>query len=153
MHNIIIRSANENDLDILFQFEQEIVKTERPFDITLKEGEIHYYSLKDLITSSKAKVLVAEIDNEVVGSGYAEIREADAFLKHSVYAHLGFIYVKPAWRGKGLNQQVLQCLKEWISEKGVTEIRLLVYNENTVAQNAYQKAGFKPLLVEMRMEV
>jgi len=153
MNNIKIRNANEDDLTVLIQFEQEIVKAERPFDSTLKEGEIHYYSLKDLIASPKAKVLVAEIDNEVVGSGYAEIREADTFLKHSLYAHLGFMYVKPAWRGKGINQQVLQGLKEWIAEKEITEIRLLVYDENTLAKNAYQKAGFKPLLVEMRMEI
>lgn len=153
MNNIKIRSANENDLDMLLQFEQEIVKAERPFDITLKEGQIHYYSLKDLIVSPKAKVLVAEIDNEIVGSGYAEIREADAFLKHSLYAHLGFMYVKPAWRGKGINKQILQSLKEWIAEQEITEIRLLVYDENTLAKNAYQKAGFKPHLVEMRMEI
>ena len=102
--------------------------------VRLKRGEIHYYNLQELMTSPEAKVVVAEIDNEIVGSGYAVIKEADVFLKHHKYTHIGFMYVKPAWRGKGINQQVLQILKEWAIGKKITEIRLLVYDENIIAK-------------------
>jgi ribosomal protein S18 acetylase RimI-like enzyme len=153
MDNIKIRSANETDLSVLIEFEQEIIKAERAFDNSLKEGEIHYYNFQDLIASSKAKVLVAEINNEIAGSGYAVIREAAPFLKHCEYAYIGLMYVKHAYRGKGVNQQILQTLKEWIIGKKITEIRLVVYDENILAKNAYQKAGFKVHVLEMRMEI
>ncbi|MES1217859.1 MAG: GNAT family N-acetyltransferase [Bacteroidota bacterium] len=153
MNNIKIREAVEADLKILIEFEQEIAKAEREFDSTLKDGEIHYYDLQELIASRKAKVVVAEIDNEIIGSGYTVIKEAEPFLKHDEYAHLGFMYVKPAWRGKGINQQILENLREWIIGKKITEMRLLVYDENLMAKKAYLKAGFKAHLLEMRMEI
>ena len=52
-----------------------------------------------------------------------------------------------------MNQQILQALKEWVIEKKVTEIRLVVYDENILAKNAYRKAGFKAHMLEMRMEL
>ncbi len=151
--NIKIREAGEHDLNVLIDFEQEIIKAERQFDNSLKEGETHYYNFQDLLLSPKAKVLVVEIENEVIGSGYAAIKEADPFFKHSEFAYIGLMYVKPAHRGKGINQQVLKRLKEWVIEKKVTEIRLVVYDDNALAKNAYKKAGFKAHVLEMRMEI
>ena len=153
MDNIKIRGAIETDLTVLIEFEQEIIKAERAFDNSLKDGETHYYNFQDLITSPKAKVLVAEIENEIVGSGYAAIKEAELFLKHCEYAYIGLMYVKPEYRGRGINQQILQILKEWIIGKKITEIRLVVYDENILAKSAYQKAGFKAHVLEMRMEI
>ncbi|WP_301921088.1 GNAT family N-acetyltransferase [Ferruginibacter sp.] len=153
MDNIKIREANESDLTVLIEFEQEIIKAERAFDNSLKEGEIHYHNFQNLIASPNAKVIVAEIENEIVGSGYAEIKEAEFYLKHSEYAYLGLMYVKPKYRGKGINQQVLQTLKKWIVEKKITEIRLVVYDANILAKNAFQKEGWKPHVLEMRMGI
>lgn len=153
MDNIKIREANESDLAVLLAFEQEIIKAERAFDDSLKEGEIHYYNLQDLLTSLKAKVLVAEFENEIVGSGYAEIKDAEIYLKPGQYAYLGLMYVKPTYRGKGINWHVLKILKEWVIEKEITEIRLVVYDANSGAKNAYQKAGFKAHVLEMRMKM
>lgn len=139
-------------MKVLLAFEQDIIQVEKLFDNSLKD-ETYYYNFPELISSPKTKVLVAEIENEIVGSGYAEIRKADHFLKHSEFAYLGLMYVKPAHRGKGINKAILQSLKEWIAEKEITEIRLLVYDENIQAKNAYIKAGFKAHVIEMRMEV
>lgn len=153
MNPIITRSATVEDLDTLLQFEQGIVTAERPFDPTLKPGEIHYYDLKALILSPEAEVVVAVAGEEIVGSGYAQIREAKDYLRHSRFAYLGFMYVKPAFRGQGINQKVLDALTNWIKEKGIAEIRLEVYAENAGAKRAYEKAGFTPNLLEMRMNL
>lgn len=148
-----IRKAVETDIDILLGFEQGIVEAERPFNDPLKEGEIHYYDLIGLIRSDSAEVLVAVVNSEIVGSGYAKIRQAEPFQKFSEYAYLGFMYVKPAFRGKGINQKVLLALVDWAKSKNLTEVRLDVYDENTIAKNAYLKAGFKPNLLGMRLGI
>lgn len=153
MDNIKIRAANEGDLPVLIEFEQEIINAERVFDNSLKAGEIHYYEFEDLIKSPKAIILVVEIDTEIIGSGYAVIKKAEPYLKHSEYAYIGLMYVKPAWRGIGINKQVLNTLKEWIIGNKITEIRLVVYEENILAKNAYKKAGFKDHVIEMRLEI
>ncbi len=149
---IEIRKAIETD-SILLSFEKGIIEAERPFDNTLKEGEIHYYDIIELIKNKNAEVLVAVIDNEIVGSGYAKILTAKPYQKHSEYAYLGFMYVKPAFRGQGINQKILHGLIDWAKSQHLTEVRLEVYDENKIAKNAYLKAGFKPNLLEMRMEI
>ncbi|MGC4034771.1 MAG: GNAT family N-acetyltransferase [Chitinophagaceae bacterium] len=153
MNNLKIRDATIQDVPTLLQFEQEIIQAEREFDDSLKEGHIHYYDFPFLVTSSLAKVMVAEINNEIVGSGYAVIKEAEPYLRHSRFAYIGLMYVKPAHRGRGINQQVLQVLKEWLTENNISELRLVVYNDNLTAKNAYLKAGFNAHVLEMRMKL
>ncbi|MDR3692991.1 GNAT family N-acetyltransferase [Mucilaginibacter sp.] len=151
MDKIIIRKAVHSDLNTLFEFEQGIVTTERPFDSTLKEGEIHYYDLEAMIGAEDVQLLVAECNGELAGSGYARIEDVKDYLKHPQHAYLGFMYVKPAFRGKGVNQMIIAALKEWCRERNVTEMRLEVYDDNRGAIKAYEKAGFKKLLVWMRL--
>lgn len=151
--NIEIRKAEETEIDTLLDFERNIIEVERPFDNTLRDGEIHYYDLIRLINSDKAEVLVAVLNNEIVGSGYAKILPAKNYQKYNEYAYLGFMYVKPEFRGQGVNGQILKKLIEWAKGKNLIEVRLEVYDENLTAKNAYLKAGFKANLLEMRMEI
>ena len=148
-----IRRAIETEIETLLDFEQEIIAVERPFDNTLKEGEIHYYDLIELIGAEKAEVLVAVVNNEIVGSGYAKTLPAEPFQRYREYAYLGFMYVKPEFRGQGINQKILNALIDWAKSQNLTEVRLEVYDENTRAKNSYLKAGFKPNLLEMRLEI
>ena len=153
MDRINTRSATVVDLDTLLQFEQGIVAAERPFDPTLKAGEIHYYDLKALILSPDSEVVVATSGQEIVGSGYAQIRPGKDYNAHQYFAYLGFMYVKPAFRGQGVNGLVLEALTSWSRSQGIAEIRLEVYAENAGAKRAYEKAGFTPNLLEMRINL
>lgn len=151
---ILIRKATIEDLPVLLQFEQGIISAERPFDSTLKPGAINYYDLKAFIASADVQVLVAEIDGEIAGSGYARIKKSpDTYYDFEKYAYLGFMYVLPAYRGKGVNQAIIEELKKWVAEQGLVEIRLEVYNDNTGAIKAYEKVGFEKRMLEMRIRL
>jgi GNAT superfamily N-acetyltransferase len=147
------REANLNDLAVLLEFEQGIIDFERPFDLTLKDEKISYYDIKAMILSEDVFVAVAVNGDEVVGSGYARIEAADPYLKHKKFAYLGFMYVKENARGKGVNGLVVEALNTWIRSQGVDEVRLDVYFENPGAIRAYEKVGFKKLLINMRMSL
>lgn len=151
MKNISIRPATLEDLPILYDFEQGIITAERPFDPTLKPGHINYYDLKALIESDLASVILAEDRGQIVASGYAKILGASEFLAHDSYAYLGFMFVKPEFRGKGIITDILDELKSWSKSKGISEVRLEVYDDNDPAIRAYEKAGFKKHMVEMRL--
>jgi GNAT superfamily N-acetyltransferase len=151
MNQITIRTAILDDLDTLLGFEQGVITTERPFDPTLREGEIHYYDIAAMIRANHVEVVVAELNNEIVGSGYARIEDSKIYLKHPKHAYLGFMYVKPEQRGKGVNQKIIETLRQWAISQGITELKLDVYNDNLPAIKAYEKVGFTKLLVEMRM--
>lgn len=150
---IEIRKALESEIEILLRFEEGIISAERPFDNSLKEGEIHYYDLIELIHSDNAEVLVAIVNDEIVGCGYAKIKNSKPYQKFLEYAYLGFMFVKPNFRGIGINGMIINVLIEWAKNKKLTEVRLEVYNDNEVALKSYFKAGFKPNLLEMRMEI
>lgn len=151
---MITRKATEQDLKVLLEFEQGIVSAERPFNSTLMDGEIHYYDLLHLIRSEEALVLVTEEENEIIASGYALIKKpGNDYSTFDQYAYLGFMYVKPEHRGKGVNKLILDELINWAKSKGLSEIRLDVYSQNESAVKAYEKAGFESLLTTMRMKV
>ena len=151
MEQITLRKAVKEDMETLLQFEQGVIKAERPFDITLKEGHIHYYDLQQLIDSVDALLVVAEVDDILIASGYARIEKSKLFHKHAQHAYLGFMYTVPEYRGRGVNSRILEALKNWSLSRHITELRLEVYFDNQPAIKAYEKMGFAKNLIEMRL--
>jgi GNAT superfamily N-acetyltransferase len=153
MDQLIIRKATLKDLGTLLRLEQGVINAERPFDGTLKDDLIHYYDIEEMIAASSVEIVVAELDKEIIGSGYARIENAKPYLKHQNHAYLGFMYVDPGHRGNGVNKKIIEALKQWAISQNVTEIRLDVYNNNLSAIKAYEKAGFTKHMIEMRMSL
>jgi ribosomal protein S18 acetylase RimI-like enzyme len=153
MDTINIRKATHEDLEQLLIFEQGVITAERPFDTTLKPDPINYYDLKTMLTASHVYLVAAELDSKIIASGYARIEESKAYVKHEQYAYLGFMYVLPEHRGKGINKLIIDELKTWTASQGLTEIRLDVYYENESAIKAYEKIGFKKHMIEMRFNM
>ena len=150
---ITVRPATLADLPTLLRFEQGVITAERPMDPTIKEGPIHYYDLNAMLTSPHIRLLVADDDGALVGSGYARIDPSRHYLKHASHAYLGFMYVEPSHRGKGVNQLIIAALKDWAHSRNLTELRLDVYTINEAAIRAYEKAGFTPYLINMRVGI
>lgn len=149
----LIREAALDDLHTLFRFEQNVINAERPFDPTIKRAGINYYDIKKMISAANVRLVVAEHGKEIIGCGYARIEDAKIYLKHAKHAYLGFMYVEPGYRGKGVNQLVITDLKQWAISQNVTELRLEVYYDNIAAIKAYEKMGFTRLMIEMRLDI
>jgi RimJ/RimL family protein N-acetyltransferase len=159
---ITVRPATPADLPTLLRFEQGVISAERPMDPTIRDGPIHYYDLDKMLSSPHIHLVVAEIKDAVtpdtnpgtlIGSGYARIDPSRHYLKHTHHAYCGFMYVDPAHRGKGVNQLIIDALKAWAKSQNLTELRLDVYTTNDMAIRAYEKAGFTPYLINMRMGI
>lgn len=161
---IRFRPASLSDLPTLLAFEQGVISAERPLTTVLKEGEIHYYDIAELINAENCHVVVAEYNapNEsaennaapsLVASGYIKVIESKPYHKSDKYGYIGFIYVDPDHRGKALSQQVIGRLCDWAKAQEITDIRLEVFADNTPAVKAYEKLGFKPNLVEMCLDI
>lgn len=151
MQDITLRPATLDDLETLEKFEQGVIQYERPFVPNLKPDPIEYYAIEELIENENACFVVAEVDGELVGSGYALIEESKPTKKEHFHAYLGFMYVVPAYRGKGINGKIIKYLMDWAKENDISEIVLDVYAENESALKAYEKLGFQPDLLNMRL--
>ena len=148
-----IRKATLKDLPVLLKFEQGVIEAERPMDPTIKDGNIHYYDMKDLIINENVHLVVAEYMGKIIASGYAKLMGDRPYLKHKLQGYLGFMFVSELHRGKGINQLIVDELTAWCIHKEVYEIRLDVYEDNLPAIRAYEKAGFKKHLICMRLDV
>jgi GNAT superfamily N-acetyltransferase len=148
----IIREATAADLPMLLDFEQALIAYERPFAPNLRKDKISYYDLSAYIKAEDIRIVVAEMAGELVGSGYALIKENKAYKAPQYYVYLGFMYVIPEYRGQGINGQIMNDLIDWGKAQSYTEVQLDVYAENESAINAYAKAGLVPEILTMRLD-
>ena len=151
MKEVVIRKAVAKDLETLLQFEQGVIEAERAFDPTLKNSGVVYYDIKRMIEADHIEVLVAVADGKTIASGYARIEDSELYLQHRQHAYLGFMYVLPEFRGRGINRMIVEKLRSWAGKQGITELRLEVYHKNEGAIKAYEKAGFSQHMIEMRL--
>lgn len=149
--NISYREANLNDLAQLKKLEQAVVDAERPFNQSIKEGPAAYYDIAALIENDNACLIIAEENEFIIGSGYAQIRESKTYLEHDLHSYLGFMYVASNYRGQGINQTIIERLMAWSRSKNVDDFYLDVYSQNTAAIKAYEKVGFKANMTEMKL--
>ena len=149
MENIQVRQARLDELPTLLQFEQNLIAAERPLDDTFVSEQFNYYDIEKMIRSDEAEVLVATLGDRLIASGHARILEGKHYNSFERYAFLGFMYTEPDMRGRGINKLIIDALVEWARKKGLDEIRLQVYSDNTPAVAAYEKVGFKKMLTEM----
>jgi len=150
---VIIREAGERDLARLLELEQGVIDAERPFNALLKSESAFYYDIERLISSPESHLLVAEVESEIIGTGYAQIRDSKPSLAHKQHAYLGFMYVSPMHRGKGVNAKLINQLIDWSKRRGISDLYLDVYSENDSAVKAYEKVGFKASLLEMQLSL
>ncbi len=149
----IIRKATKKDLPVLDIFMDGLVEAERPMDVTIKDGKVIYYDLEGFILSEDAVLYVAELNEELVASGYAKIKPDRIYLKHDKHAYLGFMFVPEKHRGNGYNKLIVDALLAWCKTKNINEIRLDVYNSNPSAIRAYEKVGFEKHMIHMRINI
>ena len=149
----IVRKAKISDLQILHEFMQGLIKAERPMDPTIQDGNISYYDLSEFISGDDCELFVVEKNKKILASGYAKIKDDRHYLKHKKQGYLGFMFVPEDHRGNGYNKLIIEALLDWCKNRGVNEIRLDVYDVNHPAIRAYEKAGFKKHLINMRLNL
>jgi ribosomal protein S18 acetylase RimI-like enzyme len=152
-NTILIRPANFGDVETLLQFEQGVIEAERPLDPFLADNELSYYNIPKLITSKKSHLIVALSGDELVASGYIRVENSKKYHKNPHHGYIGFIFVKPTFRGQKISSLILESLKEWAIKKGLKELRLDVYNDNTGALKVYENFGFTKSLLNMRVDI
>jgi len=79
-------------------------------------------------------VLVAE-DSAILGS---------VMVGHD--GHRGWIYylaVAPAWQRQGLGRALVTAAEQWLSQRGIAKLNLMVREHNHAVAAFYQKLGFE----------
>ncbi|WP_368501992.1 GNAT family N-acetyltransferase [Photobacterium sp. 1_MG-2023] len=73
------------------------------------------YDLERLISCPDLHLLVAEIEHEVIGAGYAQVSDSKPSLKKTQHFYLEFMYVSPGHRSQGIHYKRIG--REWLRVK------------------------------------
>jgi ribosomal protein S18 acetylase RimI-like enzyme len=58
------------------------------------------------------------------------------------FAYIPHVYVSLEYRQQGLFGKMLRMMEAYVKQKGYTEIKLEVNNDNVIAKNSYLRQGF-----------
>ncbi|MYL59948.1 GNAT family N-acetyltransferase [Virgibacillus halodenitrificans] len=94
--------------------------------------------LKQIKKQSNSTILVAEMDNKLVGYVIA-IGGSTQRTKHAAYLVIGIL---KAYRGKGLGSALFSNVTEWAERNRLLRLELTVVTENQAGIALYKKSGF-----------
>lgn len=89
--------------------------------------------------------VVAETPNELAAMIAVQIDQGSK-VQHQ--CHIFSVYVRPAWRGLGILDSMINFGLEWAKGKGVRIAKLSVTATNTAAIRAYTRLGFSVYGIE-----
>ena len=152
---MIIRKFAEKDLSQVVELCREI----RQHHMDMLNGYFNEQddafekkSFLDTLQNDKVVALVAEDDGEIIGLVYGEFRDAPYLTKPKI-ADISNFGVKKDKRNRGIGKQLMDAFFKICQERKVDEIRLGVYNQNTIAYKFYENYGFKPLIQRMVLDM
>lgn len=136
--NLEFQRAEPEHLDILVQFVREFYDVDgHHFD----EAVVRNGLLQLLNDASLGRVWLIVVDGEAVGytilgfSFSLEFRGRDAFVDE--------LYLREAYRGRGLGTRTLQFVEETALSLGIQCLHLEVERANANAQQVYQRCGYR----------
>ncbi len=109
----------------------------------------------NMIEDKNALVIVACINEEVIGMLYATIETADDDEVTLGYNRVSVdeISVLPSFANKGVGMKLMEHAEEWAGERGIVDLTVLVYNFNKNAIAFYEKNGYKPYSIKLNKKI
>lgn len=105
-----------------------------------KEGTKYY---KDRILKDDGCVLIAIVENEIVGYLCGGIKKAEAYRNLPIVAELENMLVLEKFRSKGIGRQLFDEFIKWCKAKKVGKVRVEVSAQNERAIKFYRANNFK----------
>jgi ribosomal protein S18 acetylase RimI-like enzyme len=96
------------------------------------------------IRSGKARFLVAEVNNQVVGYALAQIKNPVPVYIWRKEIELSDLFVKDGFRHKGIGKKLVAAVKLYAKEQEADYIWLAVDAKNTFAKKFYKSVGMQP---------
>ncbi len=115
-------------------------------------GEPYTRQILRMVETNRGTILLAREGSKSVGFVCAWINsDQDMLLSEKMreFAYVSDVFVRPAWRRKGVGRQLLKAVEAEMKDKGCARIRICSKAANSVALGAYAKAGYKPYEVTL----
>ena len=99
--------------------------------------------LRELMKSGDNHVLVVLDNNHVIGFTISQIKNHGEMWEHDNFGFISDMAVKAEYRRKGIGEQMLTRINEWLESRYIDRIELDVISQNQVGYSFWKKHGFK----------
>jgi diamine N-acetyltransferase len=147
--NATIRRAGASDISLLIELTDEIqamhAKAHPDFFVYPQDQAALSRHFADVLASDANHILLLEVDGQVVGHLYAEIKRVPAtpFSYSIAYLFIHQLGIRTSAQNRGLGQKLLVAASDLARDNGLKEIRLDYWSFNDQARRFYDKSGFR----------
>ena len=158
MSDVIIRDARSADMDSIGQLGALLVRTHHEYDparffaATAQTPQGYGSFLVSQIGQPNVIVLVAVVDEHVVGYAYAGSEGNDWMSLRGPAGVLHDLVVDPAHRGRGIGRALLDAAVKALRALGSRQMILFTAERNDAAQRLFARAGFRRTMIEMTLD-
>lgn len=147
--SIVVRRAREEDIDDLIVMIERFYRFNEEFDPAWSTKPETRLVAKELaskyIGDPSSVVLVAQIDERIVGFVRAEVRE-NPILENGRLGVIVELYVHPQYRRRGVARRLVEEASKELARKGVNVVGAEFPSANKIAETFYESLGFRPYL-------
>lgn len=156
---IVVRSATPADLPRLGRLGALLVETHHDLDprrfLPTRDRMPADYAafLVEQMRAAHVVLLVAEDHGDVLGYAYAAVEGHDYMALRGPAGVLHDLVVEPAYRGRGIGRKLLDAALAALATLGAPRVVLSTAAGNDSARRLYERAGFRPTMIEMTREL
>lgn len=156
---MLVRQAQPGDLAAIGRLGALLVRMHHDFDserfIAAPSRTEEGYSsfLGTQLDKPNIIVLVAELDDEVIGYTYAGLEGKDYMSLRGPAGVLYDMVVDPAHWRHGVGRLLLDATLNALKAKGAPRVLLSTAEKNASAQRLFERAGFRRTMIEMTREL
>lgn len=152
--NASVRPATEENLPALTRLWRELVGFDEALggqDFRLAAGTPEKWErhLKSHVAKSRRRAFVASSGGDMVGFLLASLERPAGIFMEREYGHVSAVYVRSAYRGKGLGSALVDAAFRWFEEKRVSRVRVATDAKNALGVEFWRHRGFVPTVVTM----
>jgi GNAT superfamily N-acetyltransferase len=138
---LTLRFAQESDVELILQFTRELADYERLSHEVVADADVLRRSLFD--GRRVVEIVIAEYDGAPAGMALF-FHNFSTFLGRPGF-FLEDLFVKPAFRGKGIGQTLLLFVAKLAKERGCGRLEFSVLDWNEPAIRFYKKLGARAM--------
>lgn len=157
MSEVQIRRARVGETDALVELWMLMMGEHQGMDSSIQlthDAASHYRAyLQSHLLDASAIILVALESRRPIGFTLAMKCQNLPMFEPENYGYISDMVVHPACRGRGIGEQMLRRMNDWFRRQGVSYVQLQVYTGNEGGRRFWTRAGFRPFLTRMWLDL
>ncbi|MCR4317462.1 MAG: GNAT family N-acetyltransferase [Planctomycetes bacterium] len=109
--------------------------------------------LERCIVNPRTLLIVAELENDILGYGLSMIEDYAQVFKRKQYGLISDIAVREDKRSSGIGGKIAERMISWFRNEGIKEVHLFVLEKNTGAEAFWRRMGFQTFVRQMVMDL